>query len=225
MDSRRLFRLIISGLCIPLLLGACAAPAGATLTPITIHASSAAYPWLSGAYDCAPPSSAVVLSDSPDVDLALQLGEPRELQGSAFQVGNDDLLVVTHPEVAVGELSLRDVEAVFAGQLDNWSDVGGADQAVEVWAYPSGVDVQAFFDQYVLHGRPVSSLARIAVSAQHMSDSVGAVAGSIGLLPRRWKAGNTREVLTVATLPVLALAESSPQGVVAEMLACMQAPP
>jgi hypothetical protein len=56
-----------------------------------------------------------------------------------------------------------------------------------------------------------------------MSDSVGEVQGSIGLLPRRWKAGNTSEVLFVASVPVLALVHAAPQGELADLLACMQA--
>ena len=104
------------------------------------------------------------------------------------------------------------VEALFAGQLNNWRDVGGADHAVQVWTYAPTVDIQAFFDRTVLHGRPVSSLARLAVSAQDMSDSVGSIPGSVGLLPRRWKAGNTREALVVAAVPVLALTRAVSAG-------------
>jgi hypothetical protein len=55
-----------------------------------------------------------------------------------------------------------------------------------------------------------------------MSDSVGAVPGSIGLLPRKWKAGNTREALIVSSVPVLALVQQVPEGALAELLACMQ---
>jgi hypothetical protein len=165
-----------------------------------------------------------VLSDGLQANVVLRLGEPAELTSPAYQVGADDLLVVTHPQTAVGALSRAQVEALFAGQINNWSEAGGADQPVQVWVFAPTVDIQAFFDRAVLRGRPVSSLARLAVSAQHMSDSVGSVPGSVGLLPRRWKAGNTNEALLVSSLPVLAVLDQAPAGAIAELLACMQAP-
>ena len=202
---------------------ACASPVDQTPVPLTVHVSSAAYPWVSSAYDCIPSSAALILSDDPEADIVLRLAEPEGLTVPAYQIGTDDLLVVTHPEVGVGALTPAQVEALFAGQFANWRDVAGTDQDVQVWTFAPTVDVQAYFDRLILHGRPVSSLARLAVSAPHMSNSVGAVPGSIGLLPRRWKAGNTREVLVVSSVPALALVREAPQGPLAELLACMQA--
>ena len=203
-------------------LAACVTPAEQTLLPLRVHASSAAYPWLSAAYDCLPTSAAIVLTNGPEVDLVLRLAEPQELTLPAYQIGTDELLVITHPQVGVGTLAPEQVEALFAGQVANWSAVGGADLPVQVWAFAAAVDIQEYFDRIVLHGRPVSSLARLAVSSKHMSDSVGAVPGSIGLLPRKWKAGNTREALIVSSVPVLALVQQVPEGALAELLACMQ---
>ncbi|MFH1186496.1 MAG: hypothetical protein V1755_15910 [Chloroflexota bacterium] len=205
------------------MLAACVPAAVQTPVPLTIHASSAVYPWLSTAYDCSPTSAAIVLVNGPEADMVLRLTEPQELTLPAYQIGTDELLVITHPQVGVGALAPEQVEALFAGQFANWSAVGGADLPVQVWAFATTVDIQEYFDRMVLHGRPVSSLARLAVSSQHMSDSVGDVPGSIGLLPRRWKAGNTREALSVSSVPVLALVQQVPQGALAELLGCMQA--
>lgn len=204
-------------------LSACAPPGGGTLVPLRVYSTSSALPWLPTAYECAPPGHVVVLGSPDEADVVLRLTEPQSLRVPAYQIGVDELLVVTHPEAAVGQLSPEQVEALFAGQFDNWRDVGGADSAVQVWTFAPTVDIQAYFDRTVLQGRPVSSLARLAVSAQHMSDSVGSNPGSIGLLPRRWKAGNTEAVLVVASVPVLALTTATPQGATADLIGCMQA--
>ncbi len=190
-----------------------------------VYATASALPWLRTAYECAPPGFAIVLSSPTEAEVVLRLTEPPSLTIPAYQVGTDDLLIVTHPEAAVGQLSAAQVEALFSGQFSNWRDVGGADHPVQVWTYAPTVDIQAFFDRLVMHGRPISSLARLAVSAQDMSDSVGAVPGSVGLLTRRWKAGNTREALTLASVPVLALTAQSPQGQAASLIGCMQKQP
>lgn len=204
------------------ILSACGPLMAPTPAPLKVHATSSAFPWLSTAYDCAPASSVIVLTDEADADVVFRLSEPHELAGPAYQIGSDDLVVITHPQVGVGSLPLSQVEALFSGQVMNWNEVGGSDQGVQVWVYAPGVDVETYFDRIVLHDRPVSSLARLAVSAQHMSDSVGAVSGSIGFLPRRWKAGNTREAMTVGSVPVLAIPREAAQGALASLIGCMQ---
>jgi hypothetical protein len=187
-----------------------------------VSATSAAGPWLRNAYDCSPEGTAVVVAAPDDAELVLRLTEPRPLVGDAYQVGSDDLLVVTHPQVAVGPLAPRQVESLFAGQVHNWRELGGADLDVKVWTYAPTVDIQGFFELTILGGRPVSSRAQLAVSAQDMSDSVGSTPGSVGLLPRRWKTGNTSEVLSLAEVPVLAITHETPQGALAALIACMQ---
>ena len=204
-------------------LPACAPGTRGTLVPLRVYATSAASPWLRNAYDCTPTGAGLILTGPDDAEVLIRLTEPLSLTRYAYQVGEDDLLVVTHPEVAVGQLSVRQVEALFTGEVDNWHDVGGADLEVQVWSYAPTVDVQTFFDREMLHGRPVSSLARLAVSAQDMSDLVGSVPGSVGLLPRTWKAGNTRDVMQISSVPVLALTDQLPEGLLAQLIACMQA--
>lgn len=196
----------------------------AQVTPqvVSVYATSAAYPWLRGLYDCAPVSIALKLSDPGSSEINLRLGEPAVLTSPAFQVGTDDILVVVEPQTAVGPLTLDQVRQLFSGQVTRWKEVGGADMPVQVWTYSPGEDVQSVFDRLVMQGQSITSLARLAVSSQAMSDSVGSVPGSIGVLPRRWKAGNTKEALTVASVPVLALTQSAPQGVIRDLLSCLQ---
>jgi hypothetical protein len=55
-----------------------------------------------------------------------------------------------------------------------------------------------------------------------MSDVLVNQPNAIGILPRHWKAGDTRDVYSVATVPVLALTKSEPQGVVNQLIGCLQ---
>jgi hypothetical protein len=221
--NSRLARCAVAGFSASILLAACAAPtAGSTPQVVRVYATSAAAPWLGTVYDCAAPSKVVQLVDSRSADFQLRLGAPPQLDAPAYQIGIDDLLVIVHPETGVSSLALDQVRQLFAGQLTNWKEVGGADLAVQVWTFSPGEDVQAVFDQAALRGESVTSMARLAVSAQAMSDSVGTNPGSIGLLPRRWKAGNTREALVVSSVPVLALVKSEPKGDLKELIGCLQ---
>jgi hypothetical protein len=197
-------------------------PPQATPQLISVYATSAAYPWLDEVYNCASSSVTVRLSDPSAAEMSLRLGEPVALDSPAFQIGRDDLLVVVQPQTAVGSLTLNQVRQLYSGQVTQWKDVGGAGIPVQVWTYAQAEDIQLIFDRAVMQGQPIASLARLAVSAQAMSDSVGATPGSIGILPRRWKAGNTNAVLAVSTVPVLAILASPPQGAVRDLLSCLQ---
>lgn len=205
-----------------LLIGCAVPPTQPSLVVLNVFATSAAYPWIESLYACTPESAAVRLSDTSSADMELRLGEPDQLRSPAYQIDTAEMLVVVHPQNGVGPLSLDQVRGLFAGLVTNWSGIGGADVPVLVWTYSSSEDVQEYFDRAVMNGRPVTSLARLAVSAQAMSDSVGLAAGSIGILPRRWKMGNTREVLALPSLPVLAIVKAKPEGVWTDFLSCLQ---
>jgi hypothetical protein len=106
-----------------------------------------------------------------------------------------------------------EVRELFAGQ---------GDPSVGVWVYASGEDVQRVFEQAVMQGRSVTSQARMAVDPGHMSDTLNNEPDSIGILPRHWKAGDSRFVYTIPDVPVLAIATEEPQGANQAIVACLQ---
>jgi hypothetical protein len=187
-----------------------------SVTPqlVTVYSTSAAQPWLPPLYECAGTSSVISRVDDPSTaDIVLRIGEPAFLDTPAFQIDTEEILIVTHRQSPVQNLTLEDARALFAGQ---------ADPSVQVWVYATGEDVQDVFDQVVMGGRNIISSARIAVHPQQMSDALVNEFNAVGILPRHWKAGDTREVFSVATVPVLAITNAAPQGVVQELIACLQ---
>ena len=165
-------------------------------------------------FACAPSGTAIRVADSPvDADLSLRLGEPEFVAGVAFRIDSEDILVVTHRQSPVQNLSLEEVRALFAGQ---------GDPSLQVWVYAPGEDVQQVFEQDVMGGRSVTSLARLATSPQEMTDTLNKEPDTIGILPRHWKAGDARIVYSIQDVPVLVLSESEPQGAVRSLIACLQ---
>ncbi len=186
----------------------------ATPQVVTVYSTSAAQPWLTPLYVCAE-SFAVIsrVDDSSSADIVLRLGEPKVLTSSAYQIDSEDILIVAHRQSPVQNLTLEGARALFAGQ---------GDPSVQVWVYALDEDVQEVFDQSVMAGRIVTSSAHVAVTPQQMSDTLVNESSAIGILPRHWKVGDTREVFMVATVPVLAVTNSEPQGVIKELIACLQ---
>lgn len=219
---RNLFQLLL----LASLITACAPRTGAAPTPqvITVYASPAAQPWQTDLFTCAADLSlSIELNDTPtSADIQLRLGEPPDLDMPAYQVGSDDILVVIHPETGISTLTLEQVRNIFTGRVRNWSEVGGNDIPIEVWAFSSTEDIEEIFEQAVLDGLRIMPQANLAVTAQAMSDAVGTTPGAIGILNRRWKAGNTREAFLITSVPVLAISRTEESGVIKDLLACLQ---
>lgn len=210
-------------LAICLFLAACSTPTPSRTTQIiNVYLTSAADPWTNNVYDCAPAGSAVNLTDPDSAQITLRVGEPDHLTTPAFQLSTEDILVVTNLQTGVYDLSADQVRSLFLGQVTNWKELGGNDVSVQVWTYLPDEDIQRIFEREVMDGRPVTSQARLAVSVEAMTDSVETVPGSVGVVTRRWKSGNTTEALSVASVPVLAIVKSEPEGAVKDLLGCLQ---
>jgi len=153
------------------------------------------------------------VDDLSAADLVLRVGEPTFLDSPTFQIDTEEILIVTHRQSPVQNLTHEEARTLFAGL---------GDSSVQVWVYASGEDVQEVFDQLMMVGRNVTSSARIAANPQQMSDILVNESSAVGVLPRHWKVGDAREVYSIATVPVLAITRSEPQGVIQELLACLQ---
>jgi PBP superfamily domain len=205
------------------LLTACA-PAAEAVTPqlVKVYVTSAASSRLTDLYNCSTPSTAILLSDPQSADITIRLGQPDNLSSPAFQIGTDDIDVIVQSQNNIDNLTADQVHSIFLGQVTNWKDVGGSDMPIQVWTYSQGEDIQQIFEQNVMGNQQVTSLARLAVSVQNMSDSVTNNAGAIGFLPRSLETANVKNIYETASVPVLAITKSEPQGVVKELISCLQ---
>jgi hypothetical protein len=204
--------LLIALIC---LLSSCA-PAEIQSTPsqvVNVYATSAAGPWLTKLFDCAPSSVAIRLSDSQsDFDIRLQLGEPEDLTSPAYQINVEDILIVTHRESSLENMTIDKVQGLFAGQ---------GDPSMQVWVYSSDNDIQKVFEQAVMAGRSVTSSARLAVSPGQMSDALSADVNAVGILPS-YLIGDARFIYTIPNVPVLAITKTEPNETLKSLIACLQ---
>ncbi len=179
---------------------------------VTVYATSAAQPWLTELYACADDSSVTINLTADEPDITLRVGEPGIIVSPIYQIDEEEILIVTNRESPVQNLTLTEAQDLFAQGNDS----------AQVWVYSSDADVQIVFDQLVMKGRSVTSLAGLATSPQQMSDLLNAEKDTVGILPKRWKAGTVREVFSAGIVPVLAMTKEEPQGVVKELISCLQ---
>jgi len=198
-----------------LILSACA-PAVPTATPevISVYSTAAARPWLSELYDCAGTEAVLSRLDDPSAaSIVLRVGQPESLTSPAYQIDTEEILVVTQRQSPIQNLSLEGARALFSGQ---------GDPSVQVWVYFSGDDIQEVFNRSVMQRQNITPTARLAVDPQQMSDALVNESNTVGILPRHWKAVDSREVFSIGTVPVLAITPTEPEGAVKRLIACLQ---
>ena len=179
---------------------------------VTVYATSAAQPWLTELYACAEKLPVVLNVNANEPEIYLRVGEPGNIISPVYQIDEEEILIVTHRESPVQNLTLEETQELFAQ----------GDPSTQVWIYSSDADVQVVFDQLVMNGRSVTSTARVAVSAQNMSDVLNSESNAVGILPRHWKMGSVRDVFSAGKVPVLAITKDEPVGVVIGLISCLQ---
>jgi phosphate transport system substrate-binding protein len=71
-----------------------------------------------------------------------------ELQ--VYTIAYDGIAVVTNPDLELPSLSLSQVKAIFAGEITNYSEVGGADAEIIVVSREEGSGTRAAFEELVM---------------------------------------------------------------------------
>jgi len=217
-----------------LILACCLLPACNSATPtagaepITVQYTAAAAPWLADLFECAGANlvtaeqRAANFMDPQSVNMAIRIGPSADITSLAYQISNEELVVILNPQNPINALTAEQVRGLFSGQTLNWREINGSNTPVQVWVFSSGEDVEQLFEQTTLGGSPVTSLARLATSMQEMSQAIASDVNAVGMLPTHWKTENVADVFTIATVPVLALTPAEPQGAVQELIACLQ---
>jgi len=179
---------------------------------VSVYATAAAQPWLTELYTCADNSSVSLNLTADEPDITLRVGKPEIIISPVYQIDEEEILIVTNRESPIQNLTLAQAQELFAQGNDS----------AKVWVYASDADVQIVFDQLVMKGRSVTSFAGLATSPQQMSELINAEKDAVGILPKHWVAGTVRDVFSAGTVPVLAIAKEEPQGVVKELISCLQ---
>jgi len=95
----------------------------------------------------------------------------------------DSMVVVTHNSNPVDQLSQGELAAIFAGEITNWSEVGGTDRPINIITYEPGTASYEYFMSY-LYGdeRPTNPPQGIATDDQAMSNVMFHDQNAIGYL-------------------------------------------
>ena len=93
----------------------------------------------------------------------------------------DSLVVITHPDNPIKELSLEQLRAVYAGQITNWSELGGDDAPITMISRQDGSGTRAVFESRIFDGLE-ASLVETALIAEDNSEMAAMVNDDLNAL-------------------------------------------
>ncbi|MFO3795791.1 MAG: substrate-binding domain-containing protein [Anaerolineales bacterium] len=175
--------------------------------------------WMGMLESCLPPQTVLVLGGD-EAEMRLHWGEPFALASPAFAIGEETPVVITHPENGISTLSEAQVRAIFRGQIENWQEIGGADQAVDVWVYPLEAEEMRAFEAWL--GGGVTPSAHLAMTPQEMLMNVQNTPGAIGLLGEHWVLSGVDIVARLPAAPLLLVFRTPPSEEQAAWITCLQ---
>ncbi len=94
--------------------------------------------------------------------------------GQEHIVAVDSLSVVVHAENPVEGVSLAQLDGIYSGRITNWSELGGPNQPIKVFALGEEDGTRSTFDQRIFSetNNRVASIVETVDSAEAMNDAV-----------------------------------------------------
>jgi hypothetical protein len=171
--------------------------------------------------------------DPLKTDFSFQWGDRLATPPFTAVVGQLELAVVVNPLNPLQSLSVSEIQGLFSGKLERWSQLSKAGcpacaadftDSVVAYSYAAGQDVVEAAD-WIQPGLA----AILAPDPAAVRQAVSKEKNAVGYLPARWVDATLRQAPVVDATPglllrpVLAMAPAEPQGAKRTWLLCVQA--
>ena len=129
-----------------------------------------------------PGNTAVLLADleAGRLDAVLSPYVPAGETGWFNPVALDGLVLVTHPDNPVTDLSLAEAQAMFNGRITNWSALGGPAQPITLISREEGSGTGALFQNRVMAEQRINVNAQVQTGDEALRAAVAANPAAIG---------------------------------------------
>ncbi len=116
------------------------------------------------------------VSGTADIGLASRELKDEETSNGAegHVVALDGVAVVVHPDNGVEDLSVEQIAQIFTGEIDNWSQLGGADAPIAPYGREGGSGTRGAFEEIV----GVEDACVYTNEYSSTGDMIGSVAGN-----------------------------------------------
>ena len=122
-----------------------------------------------------------------------------------YAIARDAVAIAVNPENSVTELTLEQVMQIYAGEITNWSEVGGPDAPIEVITREDGSGTRDCFESKVMN--PFSAdITTDAITEKKNSDvklKVETIGAAIGFLSLGYIDDNIRAIVLDGVEPTI----------------------
>ncbi len=118
---------------------------------------------------------------------------------SQYAVAHDGIAVIVNDANPVEDISLDDLQAIYDGKIENWSEVGGEDLAIQVVNRDEASGTREAFRTIVMRGTPFDRTAAVLPGTGQVRDVVARTPGAIGYI----SIGFVENRFTTATVKTL----------------------
>ncbi len=120
------------------------------------------------------------IKQSENLDLLLKFGDMTNVE-SEHVIALDGLAIITHPSNPLKSISVSQLAEIFAGEVTNWSEFGGKNQAINLYARDDLSGTYDTFKSLVLkkHNKNLAPARRFE-SNEHLAKSVALDEAGIG---------------------------------------------
>lgn len=101
-----------------------------------------------------------------------QLAEKHQRLGIAHLVAKDALSIYINPSNNVPSLTIKQLKDIYTGKVVNWKDVGGTDNAINVYTRSPNSGTFLYFKEHVLDNDAYAEGAILKYSTQTIVDAV-----------------------------------------------------
>ena len=111
---------------------------------------------------------------------ARELLQRQRSLGFSILTAKDALSVYLHPENPIRNLSLAQLRAVFLGEVQSWSALGGEDVPVRIFGRPPNSGTHLFFEEHALEGHASASTTTTIPTTPGLVERIRRDRGAIG---------------------------------------------
>lgn len=94
----------------------------------------------------------------------------------------DGIAVVVHKDNAVSDLTVETIKKIFAGEITDWKDAGGAAGTIHVFSREEGSGTRGAFEELVMTGTAITDKAGIQTSTGAVRTAVAGDVNGIGYI-------------------------------------------
>jgi phosphate transport system substrate-binding protein len=97
-------------------------------------------------------------------------------------VARDGIAVIVHKDSPISDLTVDQVQKIYAGEIASWKDVGGPDAKITVITREEGSGTRGAFEELLMKDKKIAGTALVQDSTGAVRQMVSSDTGSIGYI-------------------------------------------